>query len=76
MTARDRKAELVRNGVTQAEIARRTGFSLGYVGDVIAGNRRSPKIQSAIAEAIGRPVREVFGDLAVDGDDEPTAKVA
>lgn len=60
MRPRDRKAELVRAGVTQADIARQTGFSPAYVNDVIAGNRRSPAIEAAVAQAIQRPIDQVF----------------
>lgn len=60
MTARQRKAALVEHGRSQADIARKTGFSEAYVSDVLKGYRRSVPIESAVAEAIGRPVDEVF----------------
>jgi transcriptional regulator with XRE-family HTH domain len=60
MTARQRKAALVEHGKRQADIARATGFSEGYVSDVLKGNRRSPMIETAVAEAIQRPLEEVF----------------
>lgn len=60
MTAREIKSALVLKDVTQAEIGRRCGYSRGHVGDVIEGNRRNAKIESAIANAIGKPVGEVF----------------
>jgi transcriptional regulator with XRE-family HTH domain len=56
----DRKAELVRRRVKQSEIARQLGFSRAYVSDVIAGNRRSERVEAAVAEAIGRDVDKVF----------------
>jgi lambda repressor-like predicted transcriptional regulator len=54
------KAALVLAGVRQVTIARATGFSGAYVADVITGNRRSEKIERAIAEAIGKRVPQVF----------------
>lgn len=54
------KAALVAKGVRQADIARQTEYSGPYVHDVIVGNRRNERIETAIAEAIGRPVEEVF----------------
>ena len=46
--------------IGQAEIARQIGVSRVYVHDVLHGRRRSDRIEAAIAEAIGRPVAEVF----------------
>lgn len=61
MTKLERKAAMVLAGATQANIARATEFSDAYVHDVISGNRRNDVIERAIANAIGRPVDEVFG---------------
>ena len=60
MTAADRKAEMVRRGVRQADIARALGVSPSHVAQVIAGVRRSPNVEPAVAEAIGLPVDDVF----------------
>lgn len=60
MTPFDRKVELMRRKVSQADIGRRTGFSQTYVHEVLKGTRRSPVIEAAVAELIGRPVDEVF----------------
>lgn len=56
----DRKVALVRKRVKQAQIARNLGVSQAYVCDVLYGRRRSEKIETAIADAIGKPVAEVF----------------
>jgi hypothetical protein len=56
----ERKAALVMAQVKQSAIARSVGLSQAYVSDVIAGNRRSEKIERAVAAAIGLPVDEVF----------------
>jgi len=60
MTPRDRKAELVRAGVSQASIAAATGYSQAHVSDVLRGSRRNESIELAIATAIGCDVDAVF----------------
>jgi len=60
MTPNDRKAELVRRGLTGADIARRLGVSRTLVHDVLHDRRQSAAVRDAIAKAIGRPVEEVF----------------
>lgn len=60
MTSQDRKAELVRRGVRQAEIARRLGLSKPFVSDVIAGFRRSARVETAVAEALDMDPADVF----------------
>lgn len=66
MTPFDRKVELLRNRVPQAEIARRTGHSEAYVSEVIRGTRRSERIEAAVAAALGLPVAEVFEPRETD----------
>jgi DNA-binding XRE family transcriptional regulator len=60
MTANEIKKALIDVGVTQAEIARTVGLSKQLVGEVIRGNRRNARIESAVATAIGKPIDEVF----------------
>lgn len=60
MKPADRKAELVRRGVTLADIARALEVSGPHVSQVLYGKRRSPRVEQAIAEAIGKPVSRVF----------------
>lgn len=55
-----RKAALVLYGVSQAEIARCSGVTATHVSDVLHGRRRSPRVERAIAEALGRPVEDLF----------------
>jgi transcriptional regulator with XRE-family HTH domain len=50
----------VRRRVRQAEIARQLGVSRAYVSDVIAGNRRSERVEAAVADALGLDAGEVF----------------
>lgn len=60
LAPQDRKAELVRRRKKITQIAQETGYSQPYVSDVIAGNRRSARIEQAVADAIGMPVNDVF----------------
>jgi lambda repressor-like predicted transcriptional regulator len=60
MTPRERKAALVLAGVTHRTIAEKAGKSYGYVSEVVRGTRRNEVIQQLVADAIGRPVEEVY----------------
>ena len=60
LDARQRKAALVLRGVSQAEIARKSGVTATHVSDVLYGRRRSQRVERAIAEALGRTVDELF----------------
>lgn len=60
MTRWDRKAEIARRNVRQADIARRLDVSDTAVSDVVSGRSRSARIEQAVADAIGMPVEEVF----------------
>ena len=60
MTPFDRKVELLRANVSQAEIGRRAGYGRAYVHEVVSGDRRNAKIEQAVAAAIGRPLADVF----------------
>jgi lambda repressor-like predicted transcriptional regulator len=64
MEPQDIKAELVRRKVKQADIARQVGHSAPFVNDVISRKRRSPAIEKAVAEAIGKPLKKVFPEVA------------
>lgn len=59
-TATNIKIELLRIGVTQSEIANRLKVSVGSVNDVISGRRITPRIRTAIANAIGKPVEKIW----------------
>ena len=62
MSGLDRKAELVRRGVTGMQIARELGYSSAHVSQVLLGTRRHERTEKAIAEKIGLPVVDVFGE--------------
>lgn len=64
MDALEIKRALAGRGVTQTAIAESVGKSKQLVGDVIRRHRRNADIERAVAEAIGKPVKRVFGEAA------------
>ena len=54
------KIELMRAGITQAEIARGYDCSPVTVHKVIHGSTMSQGLQALIAKRLGRPVRKLF----------------
>lgn len=47
-------------GITVTSIAKDKGTKQPNVSAVISGRQKTPRIRAAIAEAIGKPVDEVF----------------
>jgi lambda repressor-like predicted transcriptional regulator len=73
-TPLDIRAELVRRGITNAEIGRRAGnVSRQSVTQAIYGQTKSSRIRQAIAEAIGRSVHEIWPD---NGKGKKTAEAS
>lgn len=66
LTPLERKIRLLRNGVTFAQIARELDppVTTATVSMVNAGKRVSPRVERAIAEAIGLSVDRAFGTAA------------
>ncbi|MDR2549386.1 MAG: helix-turn-helix domain-containing protein [Desulfobulbus sp.] len=60
MTDKEIQAALRKARVTQLSIANMLKVKPPSVHNVISGKRSTPRIQQAIAFAIGRPVNEVF----------------
>lgn len=60
MSRRDRKAELIRAGISMADIARQLGYTPQHISEVVAGRRRAADVEQAVAKAIGKPVSKVF----------------
>jgi transcriptional regulator with XRE-family HTH domain len=56
------KIELIRNNISQADIARGKGVTPTTVHRVIRGQSVSDPVQQAIAKAINKPVTKVFPD--------------
>jgi lambda repressor-like predicted transcriptional regulator len=53
---------LLLSGVSQADVARRSGVSRGMVCHVIAGRKRQPKVQAALARVCRMKVAELWED--------------
>ena len=62
MTSRrpDRKALLRARGVQLKDFAAELGVSKSHVTRVVAGERRSPRLERAIAKRLRMPLREAF----------------
>jgi lambda repressor-like predicted transcriptional regulator len=67
------KAELAELGTSLAEISRDLKVSKVSLTNVVRGHGKSARIESAVAEAVGRPLHEVFPDRysAPEGYQEP-----
>ncbi len=55
-----RKVEMMRRGISAADIARTVAKSRAAVTMVIHDQMRSAEIEAAIAEALGEPVETLF----------------
>lgn len=62
MSAIQIRAELLRRGVSGAAIARELGLKRSIVSMVITGHRTNPAVRRAIANKLGKPFSEVWGE--------------
>jgi len=62
MTPTEIKICLMQKGVTQADIARRRNVTRSMVWTCIVGRSRSMHILKEIADAIGKPISEIWPD--------------
>lgn len=60
LTPLERKAELIKKQIQQRDIAAQLDLSPIQVSSVIRGERRSQRVEQAVADALGLPVEEVF----------------
>ena len=60
MTPQERKAALILQNVTAAQIARELGVARATVSAVLGGFRRQRRVEDKIAAVIGKPVEQVF----------------
>jgi predicted transcriptional regulator len=60
MEANDIRAEMVRRKITVVSIAKKLGIAQPSISQVITRKKHTLYIRQAIAEAIDRPVEEVF----------------
>jgi len=58
-TAR-RKAIMIIAGVSQTAVAKSLGITTPAVNAVVCGRRSVPRIMAAIADAVGRPVSDLW----------------
>jgi transcriptional regulator with XRE-family HTH domain len=56
----ERKSKLILGQILQRDIAEKLGLSEIQVSAVVRGERRSARVEQAVADAIGMPVEEVF----------------
>lgn len=56
----DRKALLRTRNIMLKDLAKRVGVSRGHMTRVVAGERRSPRLQRLIARLLDMPVRKAF----------------
>ncbi|MGH7554898.1 MAG: helix-turn-helix domain-containing protein [Longimicrobiales bacterium] len=56
----DRKALLKAKGLTLSGLAKRYRVTKGHLSRVLAGERRSPRLERHVAARLGLPLREVF----------------
>lgn len=66
MTTKDQylkiRSEMVRNGVTNRQIAKQEGVRENYVYMILAGQRTGYRIRRAIAKAVNQPVEVLWPD--------------
>jgi len=55
------KKALLDQGLTQTELAVKTGYSKGHVNGVVNGRFKSQRAQKLIALTLGRPFEELWG---------------
>ena len=54
------KAELIRSGTSQTELAKKLGVTPAFVNQVISGVRHTDRVRRLIAKAIKKPTAEVW----------------
>jgi transcriptional regulator with XRE-family HTH domain len=52
-----------RKGVSQLELAKKSGVAQGYISDLVAGSKKNPGLDvlKRLAKALGVPVTELLG---------------
>lgn len=64
MTHREIRAELIRLGIRQTELATKLGVSTAAVARVIRRQSRSKRIEKLIARVLNRSANEIWKDAA------------
>lgn len=63
MTYKQRKIALIEADVSMTEIAKQLDVTPSHVSQIVRGERRSPRVEQAIADAAGLSVEEMFGGV-------------
>jgi len=61
------KSKMILKNITATELAKQLGVSRPFISMTIAGDRKTRRIQEAIAAAIGEPVDRVFPETTTEG---------
>lgn len=69
MRPQEIKVELRKRGVTQKQIAQELGLHISSVQQAVYGKLKSQRIESAIAQKIGKPLWVVFPSIYAKPDD-------
>jgi hypothetical protein len=56
---------MVRNGVTNRQIAKQEGVRENYVYMILAGQRTGYRIRRAIATAVNKPIEQLWPDTPI-----------
>jgi lambda repressor-like predicted transcriptional regulator len=67
MTPDEIRIELIRVKTTMAKIARAAKVTRNFVWQVVHGRRRTRRIREAIAQAVGKPIRELWPEEKANG---------
>ena len=67
MTPQEIRIEILRANTTMAKIARAAKVSRGFVWQVVYGLRRTRRIRETIAQALGKPIQELWPEENANG---------
>lgn len=59
-----KRKTIIRTNITQAELAKKLGYSGDQIRKILNGERTTPHIQEAVADYFGRSVESIFGTWA------------
>ena len=74
-TRQEIKDAIERSRVNQAAIARELEIEPTTVCDVIKGRTNSQRVHRAIAEAIGKDIKEIWPEIYLHGEPKPGRKM-
>jgi transcriptional regulator with XRE-family HTH domain len=62
------KILLLRAGITQTSIAKKLGVTLGFVNQIVNGQRHTKRVRMAIARAVGKRIEDLWPSRPVKKD--------